>query len=131
MSSISTAILILLSIASMVHNAPVILLESPQQSFQPYAFGYEFGDGLGMAQHRSESSDGTGAVSGRYGYLDPLGTYRNVEYTADKDGYRAVVRSNEPGSVSQNSADAVFVVGQPSLAAAAQGLRRNSDFIAL
>ncbi|GFY69134.1 cuticle protein 16.8 [Trichonephila inaurata madagascariensis] len=71
---------------------------------RPYEFGYEFGDGQGMNQHRRESSDGAGKVKGSYSYTDPFGVYRNVEYQADADGYRAVIKSNEPGLSNQNAA---------------------------
>ncbi|KAF8773960.1 Cuticle protein 16.8 like protein [Argiope bruennichi] len=78
-----------------------------------YEFGYEFGDGQGMNQHRRESSDGAGNVKGSYSYTDPYGVYRNVEYQADANGYRAVVKSNEPGLSNQNAADVTFLVEPP------------------
>ncbi|XP_055937320.1 cuticle protein 10.9-like [Argiope bruennichi] len=80
---------------------------------KPYQFGYELEDGFGMSQYRSEASDGTGVVKGSYGYMDPTGIYRKVEYTADSNGYRAVIRSNEPGTANQNVADALFIVEPP------------------
>lgn len=99
------------------------LLPIEQLSHKLYKFGYEFADGLGMKQQRQEVADGTGAVRGSYGYLDPLGVNRIVEYLADADGYKAVVRSNEPGMDNQNTADALFVVQPPPAAAIAQGFR--------
>lgn len=89
---------------------------------KPYQFGYELEDGYGMSQYRSEASDGTGIVKGSYGYMDPMGVYRKVEYTADNNGYRAVVRSNEPGTANQNVADALFIVEPPPAGVVAQGL---------
>lgn len=89
---------------------------------KPYQFGYELEDGYGMSQYRSEASDGTGVVRGSYGYMDPAGVYRKVEYTADAKGYRAVVRSNEPGTANQNVADALFIVEPPPADVVAQGL---------
>lgn len=89
----------------------------------PYEFGYEFGNGLGMYQHRREISDGTGIVKGSYGYLDPIGVRRTVEYIAGKDGYRATIFSNEPGLSGQNSAGVNFIVQPPPPAVVAQGLR--------
>ncbi|KFM80399.1 Cuticle protein 16.8, partial [Stegodyphus mimosarum] len=85
------------------------VLEPPR----PYEFGYEFGDGNGMTQHRRESANGNGLVQGSYGYTDQNGVYRNVEYKADSEGYRAIVRSNEPGLSNQNAADATFIVESP------------------
>lgn len=102
--------------------APTVLVEQPSPA-RPYEFGFEFGDGLGMSQHRREIADGTGTVRGSYGYVDPLGVRRVVQYTADRDGYRTVVRTNEPGVGAQNTADALFLVQPPPPAALAQGIR--------
>ena len=90
---------------------------------EPYQFGYEFADELGMNQHRQEVADSSGVVKGSYGYLDPLGVQRIVEYIADKDGYRVVVKSNEPGISAQNSADTHFIVETPPPAVIAQELK--------
>ncbi|GIX74816.1 hypothetical protein CDAR_73841 [Caerostris darwini] len=126
MSLLATTLLIL-SITTPIfcRPAPVVLPAGPILNQIPnYEFGYEFGDGLGTAQHRAEVADGTGAVRGRYGFRDLQGLYRNVEYIADQNGYRAVIRSNEPGTASQSAGDAVFLVRPPPPAVVAQGLRR-------
>ncbi|GFU02662.1 cuticle protein 16.8 [Nephila pilipes] len=108
-----------LAMATLAMSAPLSLLSqlTSEQAIddapRPYEFGYEFGDGQGMNQHRRESSDGTGTVKGSYSYTDPFGIYRNVEYQADADGYRAVIKSNEPGMSNQNAADATFIVEPP------------------
>ncbi|GFY12732.1 uncharacterized protein TNCV_2449231 [Trichonephila clavipes] len=94
----------------------------PTQAPQPYEFGYESLDKMGTKQHRHESSDPTGAVKGSYGFVDPIGMYRRVEYVADVDGYRATIQSNEPGLTSNGPASAAFVVEVPPPAAVAQGL---------
>ncbi|GFR28688.1 cuticle protein 16.8 [Trichonephila clavata] len=108
-----------LTLATLAMSVP-LSLRSPLTSEQviddtprPYEFGYEFGDGQGMNQHRRESSDGAGKVKGSYSYTDPFGVYRNVEYQADADGYRAVIKSNEPGLSNQNAADTTFIVEPP------------------
>ncbi|GIX76197.1 uncharacterized protein CEXT_640711 [Caerostris extrusa] len=75
-----------------------------------------------MQQHRSESADEEGVVKGVYGYLDPLGIYRSVEYTADSQGYRAVIRTNEPGAAAKDIAHGQYIVAQPPVAALEQGL---------
>ncbi|KAF8771157.1 cuticle protein 10.9-like [Argiope bruennichi] len=126
MSSISVAFFVLaLCAAALAGPAVPVVPVLPIQNFQPrpYQYGYAFADGLGMSQHKNEVADGTGAVKGAYGYQDPLGVYRNVEYTADKDGYKAVIRSNEPGTSNHAAADAVYIVELPPAAAIAQGLR--------
>ncbi|XP_055953797.1 cuticle protein 10.9-like [Argiope bruennichi] len=129
MSSISVVILVLAICGAAIAGPAVpVVPVLPIQDLQPrpYQYGYAFADGLGMSQHRNEVADGTGAVKGAYGYQDPLGVYRNVEYTADKDGYKAVIRSNEPGTSNQAAADAVYIVELPPPAAVAQGLRTGS-----
>ncbi|GFQ99982.1 cuticle protein 10.9 [Trichonephila clavata] len=87
---------------------------------KPYVFGFHQDDGNGTRQHRNETADGFGIVKGTYGYRDPSGVYRNVNYIADNNGFHAVVRTNEPGTVSQNSADVIFRAELPPKAAVAQ-----------
>ncbi len=38
---------------------------------------------------------------GSYGYTDGHGIYRQVDYIADKSGFRAVIKTNEPGTDDQ------------------------------
>ncbi|XP_023211311.1 larval cuticle protein LCP-30-like [Centruroides sculpturatus] len=115
---------VLSSIASVIvayppyHKAPVYY-DSPYQAIkqdyhvpQPYDFGYETKDEYGGSQNRQESSDGHGGIKGTYGYTDPHGIYRQVDYVADEHGFRAKVRTNEPGTANQNPA-AVGVHAEP------------------
>ncbi|GFT61098.1 cuticle protein 16.8 [Nephila pilipes] len=60
---------------------------------KPYEFGYSLRDDYGTKQHRKEVANEDGVVTGSYGYLDPDGVYRFVDYVADKDGYRAKLRT--------------------------------------
>ncbi|XP_055950779.1 histidine-rich glycoprotein-like isoform X1 [Argiope bruennichi] len=71
---------------------------------QPYKFGYEVKD-KDSTQHRHEEGDGHGNVRGTYGYTDDKGQYREVHYVADKNGFRAQVKTNEAGTANQNPAD--------------------------
>ncbi|XP_054161220.1 cuticle protein 10.9-like [Oppia nitens] len=72
----------------------------------PYAFGYDVKDDKHGAQlSRKEESNGHGSVRGSYGYRDDKGIERRVEYVADKGGFRAVVKTNEPGTAKSNPAD--------------------------
>ncbi|GFS44002.1 cuticle protein 10.9 [Trichonephila inaurata madagascariensis] len=75
MSPVQVALLVLaISVVALAGPAvPASPLLTIQELSRPYEFGYEFGDGLGMTQHRREVADGTGAVKGGYGYRDPLG----------------------------------------------------------
>ena len=40
--------------------------------------------------------------TGSYGYVDSYGIYRQVDYVADKDGFRATIKTNEPGTANQS-----------------------------
>lgn len=84
---------------------------------KPYFFGFRQNDGNGTLQHRNEKSDAKGAVKGNYGYRDAVGVYRYVSYIADNNGFHAVVKTNEPGTASHNTADVVFMAETPPLAA--------------
>ncbi|GFT03471.1 uncharacterized protein NPIL_513161 [Nephila pilipes] len=80
---------------------------------QPYTFGYEVHDNHGE-QWRSEVSDGLGHVQGSYGFVDSEGMRREVEYVADDGGFRAQIRTNEPGMDMPNPADVVVMADPPS-----------------
>ncbi|KAI2810626.1 hypothetical protein RDWZM_002452 [Blomia tropicalis] len=72
---------------------------------QPYKFGYDVKDGYGGTLNQKEEGDSYGNKKGTYGYTDSYGVYRQVEYVADKHGFRATVKTNEPGTANQNPAD--------------------------
>lgn len=63
--------------------------------------------------NRQESSDNNGAVRGSYGYTDPYGVFRHVDYVADEYGFRAEVKSNEPGMGTQSPANVVIYAEPP------------------
>ncbi|UYV73566.1 hypothetical protein LAZ67_10004124 [Cordylochernes scorpioides] len=79
------------------------------QKAHPYHFGYK-ADNVGHKGHhggshyRHESGDGHGKVHGSYGYVDEHGNKRHVDYVADKHGFRANVKTNEPGTSNQHPA---------------------------
>ncbi|XP_015924402.1 cuticle protein 10.9-like [Parasteatoda tepidariorum] len=106
--------LVLFTIAT---AGPIGPTAKPEEIYypRPYDFGYQMDNGNGTMLHRQETADEDGSVKGSYGYVDGNGYWRTVEYNAGKNGYHAKVSSNEPGVISQNSADAVFLVklGQP------------------
>ncbi|KAG8200055.1 hypothetical protein JTE90_001913 [Oedothorax gibbosus] len=70
---------------------------------QPYKFGYDVHDHHG-SQHRQEHGDGHGNVHGSYGFKDDRGIHRQVDYVADHHGFRADVKTNEPGTANQDPA---------------------------
>ncbi|GFT65324.1 cuticle protein 16.8 [Trichonephila clavipes] len=92
---------------------------------QPYKFGYSIKDHHGE-QHREESGNGGHAVRGSYGFTDARGIRREVHYVADHGGFRAQVKTNEPGTANQNPA-AVHLISDAPYAhggyAGAAGLR--------
>ncbi|KAF8782296.1 cuticle protein 10.9-like [Argiope bruennichi] len=76
----------------------------PKYPPHPYGFGYEIKDHLGNQQYRKEHSDGK-KVIGSYGFTDAHGIHRLVDYVADEHGFRAKVRTNEPGTANQDPAN--------------------------
>ncbi|PRD33688.1 UNVERIFIED_CONTAM: Cuticle protein 10.9 [Trichonephila clavipes] len=88
-----------------------------------YEFGFDMNDGKGTDQHRQESADEAGVVTGSYGYRDVYGVYRLVNYIADKNGFRAYVQSNEPGVANPGSADVVVMAERPPPRTVADSLK--------
>lgn len=74
---------------------------APMGQAEPFAFDYKIEDDYGNGQYRKEASDKNGVVRGTYGYMDTSGIYRHVEYVADENGFRANIKSNEPGLSSE------------------------------
>lgn len=79
-----------------------------------YKFSYAVSNNDGD-HFRKEGTDDLGRVIGTYGLTHNDGTHRVVEYIADKDGFRAEVRSNEPGVASAEVASASIVKLAPDL----------------
>lgn len=80
---------------------------------EPYSFSYSADSTGGVASHQ-ETGDGTGRITGVYTINGPDGRERRVEYVADAQGYRAVVKTNEIGTKPEDSGDARYQVSQPS-----------------
>lgn len=66
-----------------------------QDSQGNYRFGYDVVHSSGSSFHKEESSNGVKV--GSYGLRDIDGRVRVVNYVADAQGFRADVRTNEPG----------------------------------
>ncbi|XP_054716937.1 uncharacterized protein LOC129226359 [Uloborus diversus] len=79
---------------------------------QPYSFGYKIVDKEGE-QHRAESSDGAGSVKGNYGFIDNKGIQRQVNYVSDHAGFKAQVKTNEPGTAGQSPAAVDMISNDP------------------
>ncbi|GFS67673.1 adult-specific rigid cuticular protein 15.7 [Trichonephila clavipes] len=82
-----------------------------QDAFGNYAFGYGIKDGLGASNSRSEVGDGYGNKKGSYTIADIDGRARRVDYVADAHGFRASVKTNEPGTAA--SAPAAALIASP------------------
>ncbi|KAG1715037.1 Cuticle protein 14 isoform a [Nymphon striatum] len=91
--------------ATVVQKAYVAPVKEPAT---PYEMGYDIVDEYGNKHGRRESGDTAGNKAGSYNIALADGRQRVVEYKADDYGFRAVVRSNEPGTdASQDPADVV------------------------
>jgi len=71
--------------------------------FNPYKYGYKVIDHKGNKQWKQEESHSPMEVKGSYGYKDKHGMFREVSYIADKHGFRAHVKTNEPGTAPKSS----------------------------
>ncbi|XP_022250382.1 uncharacterized protein LOC106466630 [Limulus polyphemus] len=88
-----------------------------QDDFGNYAFNYDIVDPLGATNGRWEAGDGYGNTRGAYSLTDIDGRARRVEYVADGAGFRAVVKTNEPGTAPSAPAAAVVASSQPGVVA--------------
>ncbi|CAN7992327.1 unnamed protein product, partial [Ixodes hexagonus] len=80
-----------------------------QDDYGNYQFGYDIVNGVGAVNGRHETGAAYGPVLGSYYLGDIDGRHRHVEYVADKLGFRAVVKTNEPGTKTSAPASAPFV----------------------
>lgn len=85
----------------------------PQHPPMPFSWVYDINDGYGTSQFHKENGDENGKRTGSYGYMDAYGVYRQVEYEADHNGFRAVVKTNEPGTTSDDPADVDMTAEAP------------------
>ena len=79
----------------------------------PFAWGYDINDGYGGAQYHKETGDEYGKRTGSYGYTDAYGVYRQVDYVADEHGFRATIKTNEPGTANESPADVELHAYEP------------------
>lgn len=79
----------------------------------PFAWGYDINDGYGGAQYHKETGDEYGKRTGSYGYTDAYGVYRQVDYVADEHGFRATIKTNEPGTANESPADVEMHAYEP------------------
>lgn len=91
-----------------VARPSAVAVSARDEDPEPYQFSYTSTDEFGTTLTRQEQSDQNGVVSGSYGYQDASGLFRQVEYIADENGFRATVRTNEPGTANANPADVII-----------------------
>ncbi|KAI4458215.1 structural contituent of cuticle [Holotrichia oblita] len=96
--------------APLTYAAPVVAKTVVQEEYDPhpqYSYAYDIHDGLtGDNKQQQESRDGD-VVQGSYSLVEPDGTRRIVQYTADPvNGFNAVV-SKEPLAVKVAAAPVV------------------------
>ncbi|GIY79803.1 adult-specific rigid cuticular protein 15.7 [Caerostris darwini] len=89
-------------------NTGVSTSARSQDAFGNYAFGYDIKDGLGATNSRSEVGDAHGNKKGSYTLGDIDGRARRVDYVADGHGFRATVKTNEPGTAASAPAAALI-----------------------
>ncbi|XP_035452921.2 larval cuticle protein A3A-like [Spodoptera frugiperda] len=95
--------------------APVAKVAVEEYDAHPqYNFAYDVQDGLtGDSKSQHETRDGD-VVQGSYSVVDPDGTKRTVDYTADPhNGFNAVVRKEALGHVAKVVAPVVAKVAAP------------------
>ncbi|GIY26343.1 uncharacterized protein CEXT_142301 [Caerostris extrusa] len=74
----------------------------------PFLYGYDQRSLSGPSQNREEISDPNRRVIGNYGFQNQ-GIFRNINYVADSSGIKAHVVSNEPGTVSHQTANVNYI----------------------
>ncbi|OQR73601.1 cuticle protein 10.9-like [Tropilaelaps mercedesae] len=87
---------------------------------QPFEFSYSSQDPEGTHSH-NQQGDANGRVTGEYTLQLADGRSRTVRYTADENGYRAEIITNELGTESKNPADVIIQSSAPTGAEAAIG----------
>ncbi|XP_075984598.1 larval cuticle protein A3A-like [Anticarsia gemmatalis] len=104
--------------APVAYAAPVAKVEE-YDAHPQYSFAYDVQDGLtGDSKSQHESRDGD-VVQGSYSVVDPDGTKRTVEYTADPhNGFNAVVHKEPLAHVAKVVAPVAKVAAPVAYAAA-------------
>lgn len=101
-------------------------LDQPPYPLQPYRFVYNIKGKNGQTeQYRQEVGDGK-FLTGSYGYVLPDGIYRHVDYVADERGFRAFIRTSEPGTANENPANVVIAATPVTVAPGVTYARQSS-----
>jgi hypothetical protein len=100
-------------VAAPAYGPARVVAAEPVYAPQPYNFGYNVDDGYGNSNYQNEEGDTYGNKKGSYGYTDAYGVYRQVDYVADENGFRATIRTNEPGVDNKDPASAQIQASAP------------------
>ena len=95
---------------------------------KPYGFGYEAPDEMGNTHFRQEQGDASGNVQGSYGYRDQQGLYRQVQYMANEGGFKASIKTNEPGVDDKENPADVSIYAQPPPAGIQEKYSQSSGY---
>lgn len=77
-----------------------------EDNYGNYNFGYDESHSTGGTSRREEQTNGV--RRGSYSLSDADGRQRTVDYIADVNGFRATIRTNEPGVEAKDPADVLI-----------------------
>jgi len=93
--------------AAPAYSAPKAYAPEPAYPPKPYSFEYSVNDPSTYdVKSQSEYADANGYVKGQYSLVEPDGSTRVVEYTADNYGFNAEVKKVDGGYKAPYSAPA-------------------------
>jgi len=109
-------LLVVLACVAAARSGNVVVTSNPGYSEQlrhqdghgNYLFGYDIKGPHGEHSAQTEKGDAYGNKVGSYLIHDVDGRQRRVDYTADAHGFRAVVNTNEQGTLSGFTANAQY-----------------------
>ncbi|XP_023225202.1 cuticle protein 16.8-like [Centruroides sculpturatus] len=112
MLKVLVLIVSLSSVWSQIEVRPPYNYLKPDETPKPYEFDY-IAEAIGGVSTRKETADGSGRVVGFYTIKEDDGRSRVVEYEADAGGFRAVVKTNEPGVGNESPASVELYASPP------------------
>ncbi|GFY55757.1 adult-specific rigid cuticular protein 15.7 [Trichonephila inaurata madagascariensis] len=89
-------------------NTGVIAKARSEDPFGNYAFSYDIKNRLGAEKTRAEVGDAHGNKKGSFAIAKIDGRTRRVNYVADGQGFRKVVKTKEPGTAANAPAAALI-----------------------
>ncbi|GIX88224.1 cuticle protein 14 isoform b [Caerostris extrusa] len=126
--------LVALSQAYAIYNYPHYANTGTSQQYNSqdgignYQFGYNEDHSSG-GTFRKETGDAWGNKYGSYGLRDADGRYRVVNYVADQAGFRAAVKTNEPGVAPEDPASATINKPESFISAPIKTVSKNHCFM--